>query len=99
MYSSHVREALEEFKCVANRHNIRTIFKTKHILRSSFMKTKPQRDQQQTAQCVCSIPCEFDRAAKGQQAVLSDYRHELIEGLLGKSKLAHHAYEEGDRIG
>jgi hypothetical protein len=45
----------EKFKCMGNQCNIRTIFKTKHTLRSSLMKTMQERDIQQTAQCRYSI--------------------------------------------
>jgi hypothetical protein len=32
-------------------------FVQKHTLRSSLMRTRPEGDPQQTAQCVCSILC------------------------------------------
>jgi hypothetical protein len=67
------------------------------------MKTRPERDPQETAQCVYSIPCESGRSYIGETrrplAVrLCEHRHNL-KGLLEKSKLAQHAYEEGYRIG
>jgi hypothetical protein len=43
---------------MGNQYNIRTIFKTKHKLRSSLMKTRPERDLEQMAQCIYSISCE-----------------------------------------
>jgi predicted GIY-YIG superfamily endonuclease len=68
------------------------------------MKTKPKRDTQQTAQCVYSIPCKCGRSYIGETgrplAVrLRVHRHNLKDGLLEKSKLAQHAYEEGHRVG
>jgi hypothetical protein len=39
------------------RFNAKTIFKTKHILRGTLMKTGPDRDAQQLKQCVYNIPC------------------------------------------
>jgi hypothetical protein len=54
VYIPYVKGISEKFKCIGNRYNIRTIFKTKHILRSSLMKTMPNRDIQQMAPCVCS---------------------------------------------
>jgi hypothetical protein len=41
---------------IGNRFNVRTIFKTKHTLRGTLMKTGLVRDIQQTKQCVYSIP-------------------------------------------
>jgi predicted GIY-YIG superfamily endonuclease len=68
------------------------------------MKTRPERDSQQTAQCVYSIPCECGRSYIGETARplavrLREHKQNLKEGLLGKSKLAEHAYEEGHRVG
>jgi hypothetical protein len=68
------------------------------------MKTNLERDPQQTAQCVYSIPCECGRSYIGKTGrplamQLREHRHNLKEGLVVKSKLAQHAYEEGHRIG
>jgi hypothetical protein len=46
--------------------NIRTIFRTKHTLRSSLMKTRLERGPQQMAQCVYSILCECGRSYIGK---------------------------------
>jgi AraC-like DNA-binding protein len=56
------------------------------------MKTRPERDLQQMAQCVYTIRCECGRSYTGETgrplAVwLREYRHKLKEGLLEKSKL------------
>jgi hypothetical protein len=50
--------------------------------------------------CVCKIPCECGRSYVGETGGLLtarflEYRHSLREGLLEKSKLAQHFYEEG----
>jgi hypothetical protein len=58
VYIPYVKGVSEKFNRIGNRYNIRTIFKTKHILRSSLMKTRPERDPQPTAQYVCSILSE-----------------------------------------
>jgi hypothetical protein len=63
------------------------------------MKTRPERDPRQTAQCVYSIPCECGRRYTGETGrplavQLHEHRHNLKEGLLEKSKLAQHAFEE-----
>jgi hypothetical protein len=44
------------------RYNNWLIFRTKHTLRSSLMKTWPEIYPQQTAQCIYSIPCECGRS-------------------------------------
>jgi hypothetical protein len=61
------------------------------------MKTRPERDLQQMAQCIYSIPCECGRSYIGKTgrppAVwLRERRQNLKEGLLEKSKLAQNAY-------
>jgi predicted GIY-YIG superfamily endonuclease len=68
------------------------------------MKTRPERDPQQTAQCIYSIPCECGRSYIGETGRLlavrlREHKHNLKEGLLEQSKLAQHAYEEGHRVG
>jgi hypothetical protein len=83
----------KKFKCTGNGYNIRTIFKTKHTLRSSLMKTGPERDLQQMTQCVYSIPCECGRSYTGKTGRppamwLCEHRHNLKEGLLEKLKIA-----------
>jgi predicted GIY-YIG superfamily endonuclease len=68
------------------------------------MKARPERDPQQTAQCVYSIACECSRSYIAETdrhltARLHEHRHNSQEGLLEKSELAQHAYEEGHRVG
>jgi hypothetical protein len=94
----------EKFKRIGNLYNIRTIFKTKPALRSLLIKTRPERDPLQTAQCIYSIPCECGTSYIGETSRplalrFREHRHNLKEGLLEKSKLAQHAYEEGHRVG
>jgi hypothetical protein len=96
VYIPHVKDVSEKFKHMGNWYNIRTIFKTKHTLRSSFMKIRPERDPQETAQCIYSIPCECGRPLVMQ---LHEHRHNLQQGLLEKSKLGQHDYDEGHRVG
>jgi hypothetical protein len=47
-----VKGVLEKFKRLRNCYNIRTIFKPKHTLRSSHMRTRMERGLQQMSQCV-----------------------------------------------
>jgi hypothetical protein len=87
---------------MGNRYNIRMIFKTKPTLRSSLVKTRPERDPLQTAQRVYSIPCECGRnyiSETGRPLAVRLREHNLQQSLLKKSKLAQHAYEEGHRVG
>jgi hypothetical protein len=75
----------------------------KHTLRGTLMKTGPVRDAQQTKQCVYSIPCDCGRCYFGEtsrplQVRIKEHKYNLTQGLLEKSKLAQHAYEEGHRI-
>jgi hypothetical protein len=71
---------------------------------ASLIKTRPERDSQQTTQCVHSIPCECGRSHIGETgrhlAVrLREHRHNLQEVLLEKLKLTQHVYEESHRVG
>jgi hypothetical protein len=57
------------------------------------MKTRPERDPLQTAQCVYSIPCECGRSDIGETGRLlavrlREHRHNLKEGLLKKIKIS-----------
>jgi predicted GIY-YIG superfamily endonuclease len=68
------------------------------------MKTRPERVPQQTVQYVYSIPCEYGRSyisetGRPLAVRLHEHKNNLREGLLGKSKLAQHAYEEGHTVG
>jgi hypothetical protein len=68
------------------------------------MKTRLERDPQQMAKSVYSIPCECGSSYTGETGrplavQLLEHRHSLKEDLLEKSKLAQDAYEEGHRVG
>jgi hypothetical protein len=65
------------------------IFKAEHTLTSSLMKTQPERDPQQTAQCLYNIPCECGRSYMGETGRplamwLHEHRRNLKDGLLEK---------------
>jgi hypothetical protein len=60
-----------------------------------FMKSRPENDQQQTAQCVYSIPCECVKSYIGETsrslaAWLREHMHNFEEGILEISKLSQH---------
>jgi hypothetical protein len=70
------------------------------------MKTRPNTDPQRTAKCVYSSVysvCECGRSYIGETgrplAVrLREHKHNFKEGLIEKSKLAQHAYEEDHKV-
>jgi hypothetical protein len=62
----YVKSISEKFRHIGNHFSLRTIFKTKHALRWTMMETGPDRDAQQTKQCVYSIPCDCDRCYIGE---------------------------------
>jgi hypothetical protein len=75
----------ETFKHTWNQCNIRMLFKTKHTLWSSFMKTRPERDLLEVAQCVYSFPCECGRSyiretCRSLAVWFNEHRHRLKEG-------------------
>jgi hypothetical protein len=50
----YVRGISENFRCIGNRFNVRTIFKMKYTFCGTLMKPGPVGDAQQTKQCVYS---------------------------------------------
>jgi hypothetical protein len=67
------------------------------------MKTRLEGNPQQMAQCIYSIPCECGRSyivetGRPLAIQLREHRHNLRVGLQEKSKLVHHAFEEGHRV-
>jgi predicted GIY-YIG superfamily endonuclease len=91
------------FTRIGNRFSLRTIFKTKHTLRGTLMKTGSVTDAQKTKQCVYSIPCDCGKCYIGEtnrpiEVRIKEHKCNLTQGLLEKSKLAQHAYEEGHKI-
>jgi hypothetical protein len=78
-----------KFKCTGNRFNVRTIFKTKHTLRETLMKTGSATDGQQTKQCVYSIPCDNGRCYNGEtsrtlEVRIKEHKYNLTRGLFQK---------------
>jgi hypothetical protein len=87
VYVPYVKGVSEKFKCIWNRYDIRTIFKTKYNLTNALMKTRLERDQQQMAQTIYSIPCECGRSYIGKTGrplavQLREHTQNLKEGLL-----------------
>jgi hypothetical protein len=99
----YVKGTSEKFRRIRNRFHLRIIFKTKHTLRVTLLKTGPVRDAQQMKQRVYSIPRDCGRyyireRNRTLQARIKEHKYNLTQGLLEKSKLAQHAYEEGHKI-
>jgi hypothetical protein len=81
----YVRGISEKFRCTGNHINVRMIFKTKHTLKETLMKTEPVRDAQQTMQCVYNIPCHCGRCDIGEksrllEARIKEHKYNLTQG-------------------
>jgi hypothetical protein len=68
-----------------------------------MIKKKKKDRKKNTAECVYSILCECGRCYIGETGRppfvwIREHRHNLKQGLLEKSRLAQHAYEEGHRV-
>jgi hypothetical protein len=99
----YVKGISDKFKRIGNRYNIRTIFKTKYTLRNTLMKTRHMTDPQLSAQCIYNIPWECGRSYVGERGRplsvrIREHKFNLKNGLLVKSKLSQHAFEEGHQI-
>jgi hypothetical protein len=103
-YIPYVKDISEKLKHIRNHYDIRTIFKTKHILRNSHMRARFKINLQLTTHYMYIIPhvcgrSYFGKTGSSLAVQLCEHRHNLRENLLEKSKLAQHAYEEGHRVG
>jgi hypothetical protein len=99
----YVKGISDKFNRIGNRYNIRTIFKTKHKIRNTLMRTRPTSDPHLTAHCIYNIPCKFGRSYVGGKGRLlsvriGEHKFNLRNRLLYKSKFAQHAFEEGHQI-
>jgi hypothetical protein len=97
-----VKGISDKFKRIGNRF-IRTILKTKHTLRNTLMRTSPMSDPQLTAHCIYNITCDCGGRYVGETGRplpvrIGEHKFNLRNGLLDRSKLAQHAFEEGHRI-
>jgi hypothetical protein len=89
----YVKGISEKFRRIANRFNVRTVFKTKRTLRGTLMKTGPARDAHQTKQMVTS-----EKKSRLLEVLIKEHKYNLTQGLLETSELAQHAYEEGHEV-
>jgi hypothetical protein len=98
-----VRGISRKFRHIGNRFSVRTILKTKHTLRGTLIKIELVKGAQQTNQYVYNISCDCGRYYIGEtgrpsEVHIKERKYNLAKGLLEKSKLAQHAYEEGHKI-
>jgi hypothetical protein len=95
----YVKGISEKFKRIGNRY-IKMIFKTKHTLRDTLMRTRPMSDPQLTAHRIYSIPCECGRSYVGETGRSLSVRigEHKLNGLLEKSKLNQYAFKEDHQI-
>jgi hypothetical protein len=89
----HVKGISEKLRHIGNRFNLRNIFKNKHKLCGTLMKTGPVRDAQQMKQCVYSIPCDWGKCYIGEtsrylEVCLKEHKYNLTQGLLEKIKIS-----------
>jgi hypothetical protein len=89
----YVKDISEKFRHIGNCFNLRTIFKTKHIIRETLLKTGLLRDAQRTKQGVYSIPCDCGRCyisetSRPLEVSIKEHKYNLTQGLPEKSKLA-----------
>jgi hypothetical protein len=83
----YVKGVSEKFRRTGNHFYVRIIFKTKHTLRGTLMKTGPVRDAQQTKQCVYSIPCDcgscyIGKISKPLEVRIKEHYYNLAQDLL-----------------
>jgi hypothetical protein len=62
----YVKGVSEKFKWIGNRYNIRTFFTIKNTLRISLLETRKEKDRQQMAQFIHSIPYGCGRNYTGE---------------------------------
>jgi hypothetical protein len=89
----HVKGISKKLRCIGNCFNVSIIFKTKHTLQGTLMKTVPVREAQQMKQCVYNIPCDCGRCYIGKtrrplKVHTKEHKYNLTQGLLENSKLA-----------
>jgi predicted GIY-YIG superfamily endonuclease len=99
----YVKAISEKFRRIGERCNIKTVFKTRQTLRSFLTRTRPHREVQDMRKCIYSIACECGRCYIGETGRplvvrIREHMNNLKQGLMEKSRLAKHAYEEGHRV-
>jgi len=57
----YIRGVSAKFTCIANRYNIKMVFKTSHAQKKSLIRTRTIRAPQKVADCIYSAPWECGR--------------------------------------
>jgi hypothetical protein len=63
-----------------------------------MMKTGQVTGAQKRKERVYNFPCDCDETRRLLEARIKEHKYNLTPGLLEKSKLVQHAYEEGHKI-
>jgi hypothetical protein len=79
---TYVKGISKKFRCTGNCFNVRTIFKTKHTLRGTLMKTGLVKDAQQMKQCMYNNPCDCGRCyihktGRSLEVCIEEHKHNL----------------------
>jgi hypothetical protein len=83
----YVKCISKKFRCTGNHFNVRTIFKTKHTLHGTVMKTGPVRDAQQTKNIPCDCGrCYISETSRHLEECVKEHKYNLTQGLLEKSE-------------
>jgi hypothetical protein len=90
-------------KRISENFNLKIIFKTGHNFGRYLRRTKSLKDVQERSQYVYRFSCEcgtlhIDETDRPLSIRLKKRRGNLKQVGLGKSKLTHHAFEEGHKI-
>ena len=93
----------EKIRRIARKYNIKTAFRTQNTLRQQLSKTKPKNEEQESKNCIYSIPCECKRQYIGEskrplKVRLNEHKTNISKGDTANSKLAKHVWENEHRI-
>lgn len=93
----------DKIKRIGNKFNVRTIFKTENTLRSMLTKTKPLNEEQNSKNCIYSIPCECGKYYIGETSRplnvrIKEHQYLIKTFQIEKSKIAEHAWNNNHKI-
>ena len=82
---------------------VRTVFKSSNTLRSILIKTKPDNSEQNSKNCIYSIPCECGKQYIGETSRplnvrKNEHQNYLRKNEIEKSQICVHAFETGHTI-
>ena len=93
----------DKIKRIGNKFNVRTVFKTKDTLRSILTRTKPLNEEQNSKNCIYSIPCECGKYYIGETSRplnvrIKEHQNLIKKYQIEKSKIAEHAWNNNHKI-